>query len=309
MTHSSDSRSRVIIDTDIGDDIDDAFALYVAVRSPELEVAGVTTVFKNARARAQIASRLLRTAGRSDIPVVPGADRPIVNSKVYGVPIRYGEKPPQHLPEMDDEPVDDSVNAAQFIVRTAKASDKPITLIALGALTNIAAALVAAPEIADNLEKIVVMGGAYDLNISEYNFSCDPEAAQAVLNSGVPILAVGLDVTFRCELSEDQVAAIRSSEDPAAKLIMRMREHWNSSHIYLHDPLAVVVAYTEDFVTVQQRKIGVEISGEYTRGMVVNLSDFNWQQNAGQSNVRVCREVDHRGFSDFYVNRVLQIHP
>ncbi len=308
MANPADSRLRVIIDTDIGDDIDDAFALYLAVRSPELDVAGVTTVFKNTRARAQIAGRLLRLAGRDDIPVVPGASRPIVNDKVYGRPIPYEEKPPQYLAEMEGEPIDDTMTAAQFIVRTVKRSESKITLITLGALTNIATALMYEPAIADNIEKIVVMGGAYDVNLSEYNYSCDPEAAQIVLNAGIRTIAVGLDVTFRCELSETQVQALRASDDPVAQLIMRMREHWNSNHIYLHDPLAVAVSYRPEFVSLQQRRIGVEIRGEYTRGLVVNLSDFNWQRQAADSSVWVCTQVDSQSFTDFYINRVLQIH-
>jgi purine nucleosidase len=308
MANQSNSRLKVIIDTDIGDDIDDAFALYLAIRSPELDIAGITTVFKNTYQRAQIVANLLRVAGRSDIPVVAGAKRPIVSGKIYGVPIPFDQKPHQFLEEMSDESVDESMNAAQFIIQTVKASDTPITLITLGALTNVAIALMAAPEIATNIEKIVIMGGAFDLNISEYNFSCDPEAAHVVLAAGIPTLIVGLDVTFKCELSEEQVAALRSSPDPIAGLIMRMREYWDSQHIYLHDPLAVAVAYRQDFVKLGKRKIDIELKGEYTRGMSINLSGINWHQDTENSHIWVCTDVDAAGFTEFYVNRVLQLN-
>lgn len=306
MKNYTEPRLKVIIDTDIGDDIDDAFALYLALSSPELEIAGITTVYKNTFQRAEIVAGLLRAAGRSDIPVVPGARSPLVNTTVYGKPIVIDEPPYQHLDEMKEQFVSDGRNAVQFIIDTVMASDSPITIITLGALTNVALALRTAPEIKNRIEKIVVMGGAFGLNISEYNLSCDPEAAQVVMKAGVPTWITGLDVTFKCELSEKQVEAIRSSQDPVAILIMKMREFWESHHIYLHDPLAIAIAYRQDFGKMEKRVIEIETKGEYTRGMVINLSGFNWHRDAQHSHIWVCTEVDHEGFTDFFVNRILQ---
>ncbi|GGD90364.1 nucleoside hydrolase [Paenibacillus nasutitermitis] len=306
MPSTMDSRKRVIIDTDIGDDIDDALALFLALKSPELMVLGVTTVFKNTYRRAQIVSSLLRGAGHPDIPVIPGAGRPLANRNVYGAAIAFDEPPHQFLEEMNGEAVAADQTAAEFIIETILRSEHPVTLITLGALTNIALALRVKPEIKTGIEKIVVMGGAYGMNVSEYNFSCDPEAARVVFEAGVKIIAVGLDVTFQCLLSEEQTAQIRASSDPTAQLVMRMREYWQSPHIYLHDPLAVAVAYCEDLVKLERRKIDIETQGQYTRGMSINLSGMNWHQEPGESDIWVCTEVDSRRFVEMYVQRVLQ---
>ncbi|MFD0715799.1 nucleoside hydrolase [Paenibacillus sp. GCM10027626] len=305
MSLVSDSRQKVIIDTDIGDDIDDALALFLALRSPELEIAGITTVYKNVQARAQIVSSMLHAAGRSDIPVIPGASRPLLSGELYGKPVQLEEMPFQFLDEMREQPVSAQLTATEFIIQTALQAEQPITLITLGALTNVALALRVKPEIAAKISKIVVMGGAYDMNVSEYNFSCDPIAAQIVLGAGIKIIAVGLDVTFRCLLSDEQTAAFRESKDNVAKLIMKMRQYWLSHHIYLHDPLAIAVAYREDFVTLERRKIDIETRGEYTRGMCINLSGQNWHQNPEESDIWVCTAVDSAAFMDFYMKRTV----
>jgi len=305
----SDSRQKVIIDTDIGDDIDDALALFLALRSPELEIAGITTVYKNVQARAQIVSSMLRAAGHSDIPIFPGASRPLLSGDLYGKPVKLEAMPYQYLDEMREEIVNAPLTAAEFIIQTAMQAEKPITLITLGALTNVALALSVKPEIAAKIGKIVVMGGAYDMNVSEYNFSCDPIAAQIVLGAGIKIIAVGLDVTFRCMLSDEQTITFRESEDEVARLIMKMRQYWLSNHIYLHDPLAIAVAYREDFVTLERRKIDIETRGEYTRGMCVNLSGQNWHQNPEENEIWVCTAVDSHAFMNFYMERTLASSP
>ncbi|MFC3802761.1 nucleoside hydrolase [Cohnella sp. GCM10012308] len=309
MSTIAGSAQRVIIDTDIGDDIDDALAIWLAVKSPELDIAGITTVYKQTQKRAQMVSALLRATGRSDIPVVPGASLPLISRQIYGKPVDPEEAPVQYLEEMRSEPVDTRWTAAEFIVRTALEAERPIALVTLGALTNVALALRVKPEIADRIGKIVVMGGAYDMNVSEYNFSCDPEAAQIVLGAGVPIVAVGLDVTFKCLLSERQTAAIRDSADPAAKLVMRMREHWASPHIYLHDPLAVAAVYREDLVRTERRVVDIETGGAYTRGMSISLSGMNWHRPAADSHVRVSTGVEQQAFMDLYMERILAFTP
>lgn len=304
MQSLPEARKKVIIDTDIGDDIDDAFALYLALRTPELEIAGITTVFKNTRKRAQIVAHMLRLDGRGDIPVVPGSSKPIVNRTVHGRPIQLEEAPYQFLPEMEGEAVSQSQTAADFIIQTVMESEEPVTIITLGAMTNVAIALLAKPELAERLDSIIMMGGAYQLHLNEYNISCDPEAARIVLQSNIKIIAVGLDVTFKCLLPEASLERIYTEGGPLGELLGKMKAYWAHT-VYLHDPLAVALAFQPQFVTLQRQKIDIEIKEGYTRGMVINLSDMNWQQPAADSNIWVSTAVDAEGFIAFYTERVL----
>lgn len=302
-----ENKIPVIIDTDIGDDIDDAFALCLAMKSPELDILGVTTVFKNTVCRARMASRLLRLGGFSHVPVRAGCGIPLSNPEKFGFKQDFYEKPLMYLDEMDDEPVDVSQDAADYIIHTLEQSKAPITLITLGALTNIAEILRRRPEIKSKIQRIVMMGGAFLMNFCEHNIACDPEAARMVMDSGVEILGVGLDVTFKCKLNEIQLAQLEAHPNPCIKLLMAMRKYW-SHEVFLHDPLAVAAAFDESFVTTERRKYAVELNGSYTRGMMVHLSDHNWQKDAASSNLTICTDVDAGRFTNMCAERLLSFN-
>ena len=178
---------KIIIDTDIGDDADDALAICLALKSEELEVMGITTVFRNTAARAQIAVRLLQLMGRTDIPVYAGIGHPLVaEADVETVPI-------QLLAGMEELEYRKDMDGVEYLRRSLSASQGDITLVTIGPLTNVGVLLCKHPEVKGKIKEIVMMGGAYYMHYNEWNILCDPEAAHIVYSSGVPIRAIGLD--------------------------------------------------------------------------------------------------------------------
>lgn len=294
----------VIIDTDIGDDIDDAFALCLAIKSPELEILGVTTVYRDTVRRAKIAKRLFRLAGRSDVPIVAGCGTSINNPIKFGVKQDFSAKPDTYIDEIDDEVIDTNQNAINFINETIRTNREPVTIITIGALTNIAILLRQYPDIKDQIRQIVMMGGAYFMNFSEHNISCDPEAAQIVLDSGIEILGVGLDVTFKCKLEEEHLKQLDEHGHPCVKFLMAMRRNWKHE-VFLHDPLAIALAFDPSYVTKKKLKYTVELTGTYTKGMTINLSNYNWSQSSDESNFFVCDTVENDRFVKMYMERIL----
>lgn len=161
---------RIIIDTDIGDDIDDAQAIVLALKSPEVEIVGVTTVFRNVRARAQITKHLLGLGGRSDIPVYMGCGQPLL------VDVDLERIPPQYGDELRDIDIDESVHGVDFLIDTVNASPREITVVAIGPATNIAMALRRDERFAKNVKEIIWMGGAFYFHFRTWNAVWDPEA-------------------------------------------------------------------------------------------------------------------------------------
>lgn len=146
---------KIIIDTDIGDDADDALAICLALKSEELEVMGITTVFRNTAARAQIAVRLLQLMGRTDIPVYAGIGHPLVaEADVETVPI-------QLLAGMEELEYQKDMDGVEYLRRSLAASQGDITLVTIGPLTNVGVLLCKHPEVKGKIKEIVMMGGAY----------------------------------------------------------------------------------------------------------------------------------------------------
>ena len=303
-------KKKIIIDTDIGDDIDDLLAISLALHSPELEIAGITTVFRNTKARAQMASKLLKLAGRTDIPVFQGMGRPLLNKSAmpYIESICIDDIPCQYTEDMKEE-VFCSGDAVDFIIGKVMESDNDITLVPIGPLTNIAAAITRKPEIVNRIKRIVLMGGAYMLHCNEYNILCDPEAAGIVFESGAPITAVGLDVTLKCRLAEKDVDVIANCTTPLGRYLNTSISLWKGDTQnlpYLHDPLAIAAVIDESFVSRKKAKVRVETKGELTRGMTCNVSDnFWWIKDEPDTAVEICTDVDRDRFVWFFMNRVL----
>jgi len=306
------NKERIIIDTDIGDDIDDALALALAVRSPELELVGVTTVFKNTRARAKLARRLLKTLGCGDVPVVPGMRKQLLElpEDTLWRTVNIDEYPGQYSPDMDEEELPYPGDAIDFMKEALESSPEPLTLVPIGPLTNIAMLLLKHPDLKDRIKRIVLMGGAYFTNIAEYNIMCDPEAARIVFESGVDITGVGLDVTMKCQLKQEEVDRIAKGGTAASNFLSMLIERHRSyaGHLpYLHDPLAVAVTFDESLVKTEKRRIGVELRGEFTRGMTYNVSNTRWwERDEDNRTVRVCSEVDRDRFVSLFLERILK---
>ncbi|MDB4867733.1 MAG: Purine nucleosidase/pyrimidine-specific ribonucleoside hydrolase [Cohnella sp.] len=305
------TRIPVIIDTDIGDDIDDALAIAFALGCPELELLGVTTVLGNTAARARIAARLLQEAYAGSIPVHAGCGQPIRQSAdTFKVPCQY-------LPgEMDELPVAD-LHAVDFIIETALRSPEPITLLTIGPLTNAAVALLREPRLREKLRRIVMMGGAYYFHYVEWNVYCDPEAADIVFRSGTPITAVGLDVTKRCLMSHTQLDRLSRGNTPVTRLLLGLIGMWQADTgrrcPILHDALAVYGAINGGLLGFEREAVSVELSGARTRGLTFNLTDRDREEQlvtaalemAGRSVVEVANRVEAELFVELFLDRVL----
>jgi len=297
-------KTKVIIDTDIGDDIDDAIALCLAMQSPELEIIGITTVFKDSVKRAMIAKKLLRLGGFEHVPVFAGASIPLSNWEMFGRKIEFNE-PPLAFQEQYQEEIDLEKTGVDFIIKTLKNSREKVSIITLGALTNIADVLRRCPEIKEKINEIRIMGGAYITNWTEYNFACDPEAADMVLRSGICIKAVGIDITFQCRLNEDQLSELENNTHPCIRMLMEMCRKWKGE-VYLHDPLVVGTAFDESFVTFERKAFCVEYNAKYCRGVCVHLSDHNWKVDPQKYNIYIGSSVQSQRFLNTCMNRLMQ---
>ncbi|WP_308634977.1 nucleoside hydrolase [Paenibacillus silvisoli] len=295
-------RTKIIIDTDIGDDIDDALAIAFALESPELEVIGITTVFKNVTARAKIAVNLLKTAGREDIPVYAGIGSPILNKvDLNEIPNQYSEEKDGHADGFEPTAID-------FIIDSVMKSDGDLTLVPIGPLTNIAIAILKEPKLKTKVKEIVMMGGCFYSHLSEWNIRCDPEAARIVFESGIPIKAVGLDVTVQCVLSQDDVNRLMNKPRQTAAYLPELVQRWQqvTDHTpMMHDPLAICAVFDNGkMLEFQRDEIVVETQGEFTRGATYNKTALYWRGNADQSVIEAAKTVDAEAFIKLYLDRV-----
>lgn len=304
-------KEKVIIDTDIGDDIDDALAIAFALQAQNLDIIGITTVFRNTRARARIVRRMLSLANKQDIPVTVGERMPLAFRPIDTLfkQVNPDELPGQYADDMDDELLLDQRTAVEFLLETLTESTELISIIAIGPLTNIGRLLRDYPEVKHKINKIVIMGGAYNMNMSEYNILCDPEAAKIVFESGVELVGVGLDVTGNCQLSEENVLSIKQQGSPMCDFLTVLIERFRSysNHLpYLHDAIAVMVAFDESVVKIENKRIAIETEGQYTRGMTFNISNSRWWEDKNADcNIRVCVEIDKEKFMRRFLDDIL----
>jgi purine nucleosidase len=281
---------KVIIDTDIGDDIDDAFALALAVRSPELEILGVTTGFGDTEARAKIADRLLGEVGRADIPVAAGVP---TSSKGPMSQRRYGEA--GHFAKASHPA------AVDFLLNQIRRYPGEITLIAIGPLMNIGGAIDKDPATFRKLKRVVLMGGSVkrgygDIYSSprppdaEWNIVNDIGSAQKLFASGVPIAMMPLDST-QLKLDEVKRAFLFSQGTPITDALTLLYHQWGQQTPTLFDPMTMAYVLKPELCPVQPMHIRVDEKG-FTRA------------EAGTPNAEVCLESDPEKFFQFYLTRV-----
>ena len=274
---------RVIIDTDPG--VDDALALLLAMRSPELEIEAITVVAGNVPLELTLpnALRMVEIAGRTDIPVAAGAKAPLIRRLVTAA-YAHGENGlgGAVFPEPKIKAV--SQPAAQFIQQLARKYPGEITLITIGPLTNVATALNSDPELAAMVKRLVMMGGSLSggniTPAAEFNVYVDPEAARIVFQSGIPITMVGLDVTRKTSLTEDHVRQLEAAQNhvsQAAAKIARNAINHNREQGFLvgpnmHDSLAVAGFIDPSIVKWKEYYVDVETTGELTAGETLGYS-------------------------------------
>lgn len=309
---------KIIIDTDPGQD--DAAAIMLAFGSAdELEVLGITTVAGNVplSLTARNARILCELCGRTDVKVYAGADaplrRPLVTAEhVHGKTGLDGpdlEEPTMALQDM---------HAVDFIVETIR-SEPPgsVTLCTLGPLTNVALALEKAPDLAGRIAGIVMMGGGFfeGGNITpaaEFNVYVDPEAADAVFRSGVPIVMMPLDVTHKVLTHRSRVEKLRAIGTPPARALVAMLEFFERFDVEkygsdggpLHDPTVVAYLLRPELFAGRACNVEIETASPLTTGMTV----VDWWNVTGRpQNATVMREVDADGFFDLLTERVARL--
>lgn len=265
---------RVIIDTDPG--TDDALAIFLALRSPELKVEALTPVAGNVPLELTLpnALRLLEIAGRPDIPVAAGADRPLTR-KLITASYAHGENGlgGVEFPAPKIKPI--AGTAAQLIRRLVRQSPGEIHLIAIGPLTNLALAFHQDPELPKLIPSLTIMGGSVSggnvTPSAEFNIYVDPEAAQAVFQAGIPLTMVGLDVTRKAVLREEHIQALEAAPNPISQAAGRItRAIRNRSRgtggQAMHDSLALAAFLDPSLVTLQDMYVEVETRGDFTAG-------------------------------------------
>ncbi|MEM1507378.1 MAG: nucleoside hydrolase [Candidatus Bathyarchaeia archaeon] len=299
---------KIILDTDIGTDVDDALALALAIKSrKDVEIRAVTTVHGDVNLRAKIAKKMLKISGLEHVPVATGIAQPLMRDRpILGW---AGHEGKGFLTPEDNELKPCETHAVDLIISEIMSMKGEITVVAVGPLTNLAAAIIKEPKIAENVMEIVVMGGVtrlfngLNLPYREHNILCDPEAAKIVFSSGAPITMVPLDVTLKVYIERKDLDKISAAKSPLTDAIVSMVEEYlrivNRDYTWLHDPLALAVSINPNLVRMMDMKILVETRGEYTTGQTVALP-----AKLGEKAVKVCVDVNVDGFKEFFMKRI-----
>lgn len=248
-------RAKVILDTDIGDDIDDIYALALLASRPEVDLLGVTTAFGETDKRAELAAKFLWVMGRRSIPVHAGraGEHKITRQHewVAGFRSRAIKKTP----------------AVEFLRREILRAPGQITIVPIGALTNIGDLLTQYPEVKPHIKRIVLMGGAAYVGynneappVPEWNIRCDPAAARLVFESGVPIVMAPLDSTTMMVLDEERQKKMAASGSRTCDAISALRLLWGLPRVVLYD--AVPAAYVAGHLFAEERPIRVRIEDD-----------------------------------------------
>ena len=308
---------HIILDTDPG--VDDALAFMLALSSPELEVEAVTTVAGNVSQDKghRNAKQLLEFLERTDIPVCRGAERPILREMRHAEEF-HGRSGLGDATLPEPRMRSDPRNAAQVILQKAGELGRDLTLVAIGPLTNIAAAILSDPSLPETVGGLVIMGGAFNLTpyglgnasaVAEFNIWHDPEAAKAVFNSGIPLVCAGLDTTTHSDyrMSVAMFEVIKAKDTERSRLIADLCgglvKRFNG--FSLHDPMAVTYLVDPTIFVTEKHRVDVETSGELTRGMTV-VDRRRFHRAASEANAEIIVEADAERFHRLIMERVAE---
>ena len=272
------NRQMIVLDTDIGTDVDDVVSLALLLRLPDVDLQAITTVYVDAALRARMVRAVLAVAGRPDIPVGRGVDRPLLNRDALAWAGFEGEG--LLLADADEAPQAHPLpHAVDLLIETVLARPGEVTIVAIGPLTNVALALLREPRLAAAVRRIVIMGGMVQRRFDqltapyrEHNIRCDPEAAQIVCASGAPITLVPLDVTTQVRIRREDLSDLRQGDQLAvlvADQLERYMGHMGRDWTHPHDPLAVAALVRPDLLRTYPMRVNVETRGEYTRAQTV----------------------------------------
>jgi purine nucleosidase len=282
-------RAKIILDTDIGDDVDDAFALGLALQSPEVEIVGVTTAWGDTALRARMVRRMILENGRAEIPVAEGI---VTKSATAFSQARWAEG------ELDAK---SRVEAVEFLLNEIRKSPGELTLVAIGPLTNVGAAIERDATTFRKLKRVVLMGGSVrrgygDLGyepdrgpMAEYNIKCDVAAAQKLFTSGVPIFMMPLDST-QLKLDEVKREVLFRKTTMLTSELAELSAEWGQKTPTLFDAMAVAYVIEPELCPVTKLRIEVDKDG-FTREV------------KGKPNMSACLESDAEKFFRFAMPR------
>ena len=302
----------IIIDCDPG--IDDAIALLTAFVSPELDILGIGAVNGN-----QPLARTLRNTlqicelgGRTDIPVFAGCTQPLLRDLIHGQFHGRNGLGNTDLPEPTKSP--EPLSAVGFLIDTLSHTDRPITLCCLGPLTNLAVALRTKPEIAQGIERIVMMGGAYRepgnrTMTAEFNVLADPHAAHIVFSSNIPIVALPLDATHQVILTPDDVGRFAQVSGRISGTLAELMAFWDRNDVRrygsrggpLHDPLVIAYLLAPHLFQTERARIFVETDSPLCMGQTV--ADW-YGKSELEPNADIVTKVDAAGVKSLLLERL-----
>ncbi|MCF1304425.1 pyrimidine-specific ribonucleoside hydrolase RihA [Raoultella ornithinolytica] len=303
----------IILDCDPGHD--DAIAMVLALASPELDVKAITASAGNQTPDKTLRNvlRMLTLLGRQDIPVAGGARKPLMRELIIAENV-HGESglDGPALPEPDFTP--QACTAVELMAKTLRESPQPVTIVATGPQTNVALLLNSHPELHDKIARIVLMGGAMVLGnwqpAAEFNIYVDPEAAEIIFQSGIPVVMAGLDVTHRAQIHGQDIERFRQVGNPVATIVAELLDFfmeyhkdakWGFTGAPLHDPCTIAWLLKPELFTSVERWVGVETQGKYTQGMTV--VDYYFLTGK-QPNTTVLLDIDRERFVDLLVERL-----
>ncbi len=306
---------KIIIDCDPG--VDDAIALLLAFASPELEIMGIVAVAGNVSLpfTEKNTRKICELAKRENIKVYAGCPRPILRSletarHVHGETGLQGVELPE--PQMPLQPQ----HGVEFLIETLMQASEPITLATLGPLTNLAIALIQAPQIIPKIQEVVLMGGATRQgNVTasaEFNFYVDPHAAHIGFTSGLPLTMIGLDVTHKVLTTPERLQQIRAIATPVSAAAAAMLAHYGAYDVEkygilgspLHDPCVIAYLIQPELFVGRNLHVAIETTSELTMGRsIVDL----WRSGHQEPNACVIQQADDEGFYSLLIQRLARL--
>ncbi|MDH7602302.1 MAG: nucleoside hydrolase [Armatimonadota bacterium] len=287
---------KLILDTDIGTDVDDAWALALCLASPELELLGVTLVHANVDVRAKIALKMLKLAGRANIPVVKGISEPLTpGTKIYWAGHEGTETDFSDIAELRARE-----DAVQFIIDEVANRPSEVVLCSIGPMSNVGEAVRRAPEIMKKLKRLVVMASSFEgygaeKAAREHNACVDPVATKLVLESRIPATVVGLNVTKQVKISVSDLPQIEIL--PFGRYLSAMTRQYlqicGRDFTFMHDPLAVAAIINPKLVGTERMRAEVLDDG---RVVFTRDEENGW--------LDVCTSVDAHSFESFLIERI-----
>ena len=264
------NKTKILIDTDFGDDTDDAAAFRLALTCGCLDITAVTTVFGDTEKRAEMVLEFLSLYGKDDIPVAAGHGKALIERDHNA-----GPEPIQY-PVLKNRPKLLTNMPAEDLILQCVRDNPDLVILAMGAMTNLAMAFLREPELMRHV-KILAMGGAFFDAKPEWNIACDPEAARLVMEQSENLIMMGLDVTKYLRISPQMLESWKDRNDPVMDYFLEgvsLFQKATGFPVTFHDVLLTAFLLDSEVVSLQRGDYTVELNGSLTRGTLVSLSNY-----------------------------------